>query len=60
MYLEGNIETKVFSDPASGVVRHIREIAIRGDGKFLHFSHFFRVINSKLIYVKFTNTAYSI
>jgi single-strand DNA-binding protein len=37
MYLEGNIETKVFSDPATGVVRRIREIAIRGDGKILHF-----------------------
>ncbi|KAJ3684967.1 hypothetical protein LUZ61_014131 [Rhynchospora tenuis] len=32
MYVEGNIESKVFSDPVSGLLRRIREIAIRGDG----------------------------
>lgn len=40
MYLEGNIESKVFADPATGVVRRMREIAIRGNGKFLYFPHF--------------------
>ncbi|KAJ4787659.1 Single-stranded DNA-binding protein [Rhynchospora pubera] len=32
IYVEGNIESKVFSDPATGLVRRIREIAIRRDG----------------------------
>uniref|UniRef100_A0ACD5VQM2 Uncharacterized protein n=1 Tax=Avena sativa TaxID=4498 RepID=A0ACD5VQM2_AVESA len=32
IYLEGNIETKVFSDPITGLVRRIREIALRGNG----------------------------
>ncbi|XBI64745.1 single-stranded DNA-binding protein, mitochondrial-like [Triticum urartu] len=35
LYLEGNIETKVFSDPITGLVRRIREIAVRGNGRFL-------------------------
>ena len=30
--LEGNLETKVFSDPITGLVRRIREIALRRDG----------------------------
>uniref|UniRef100_A0A175YGH8 Single-stranded DNA-binding protein n=1 Tax=Daucus carota subsp. sativus TaxID=79200 RepID=A0A175YGH8_DAUCS len=29
LYLEGNLETKVFSDPITGLVRRIREFAIR-------------------------------
>ncbi|KAF8407874.1 hypothetical protein HHK36_007012 [Tetracentron sinense] len=33
LYLEGNLETKVFSDPITGLVRRIREIAIRRDGR---------------------------
>ncbi|KAJ3695320.1 hypothetical protein LUZ60_000697 [Juncus effusus] len=36
IYVEGNLETKVFSDPARGLVRRIREIAIRGDGRLLY------------------------
>ena len=32
MYLEGNLETKVFSDPVTGLVRRIREVAIRQTG----------------------------
>ncbi|RRT71633.1 hypothetical protein B296_00035345 [Ensete ventricosum] len=32
LYLEGNLESKVFSDPITGLVRRIREVAIRGDG----------------------------
>ncbi|OAY79701.1 Single-stranded DNA-binding protein, mitochondrial [Ananas comosus] len=35
LYLEGNLETKVFSDPITGLVRRIREIAIRGDGRLV-------------------------
>ncbi|URD74628.1 Homeobox domain containing protein [Musa troglodytarum] len=35
LYLEGNLETKVFSDPISGLVRRIREIAIRRDGRLV-------------------------
>ncbi|CAD5168494.1 unnamed protein product [Musa acuminata subsp. malaccensis] len=29
LYLEDNLETKVFSDPITGLVRRIREVAIR-------------------------------
>ncbi|XP_010925025.1 single-stranded DNA-binding protein, mitochondrial [Elaeis guineensis] len=35
LYLEGNLETKVFSDPITGLVRRIREIAIRRDGRLI-------------------------
>ncbi|CAM0881869.1 unnamed protein product [Alopecurus aequalis] len=35
VYLEGNLETKVFSDPITGLVRRIREIAVRGNGRLL-------------------------
>ncbi|XP_039119359.1 single-stranded DNA-binding protein, mitochondrial-like [Dioscorea cayenensis subsp. rotundata] len=35
LYLEGNLETKVFSDPTTGLVRRIREIAIRRDGRLV-------------------------
>ncbi|XP_051225139.1 single-stranded DNA-binding protein, mitochondrial [Lolium perenne] len=35
IYLEGNLETKVFSDPITGLVRRIREIAVRGNGRLL-------------------------
>ncbi|RRT75179.1 hypothetical protein B296_00016012, partial [Ensete ventricosum] len=37
LYLEGNLETKVFSDPITGLVRRIREVAIRRDGTFTSF-----------------------
>ena len=32
VYLEGNLETKLFTDPISSLVKRIREIAIRRDG----------------------------
>lgn len=35
MYLEGNLETKIFSDPITGLVRRIREIAIRRNGRLV-------------------------
>ncbi|WVZ69486.1 hypothetical protein U9M48_018262 [Paspalum notatum var. saurae] len=35
LYLEGNLETKVFSDPITGLVRRIREIAVRANGRIL-------------------------
>ncbi|XAR63879.1 hypothetical protein NMG60_11024018 [Bertholletia excelsa] len=35
LYLEGNLETKIFTDPISGLVRRIREIAIRGRGRLV-------------------------
>ncbi|KAI7731318.1 hypothetical protein M8C21_027132 [Ambrosia artemisiifolia] len=33
LYLEGNLETKIFNDPITGLTRRVREIAIRGDGR---------------------------
>ncbi|CAN6446964.1 unnamed protein product [Victoria cruziana] len=33
LYIEGNLETKVFTDPITGLPRRLREIAIRGDGQ---------------------------
>ncbi|XP_068646126.1 single-stranded DNA-binding protein, mitochondrial isoform X2 [Aristolochia californica] len=35
LYLEGNLESKVFSDPITGLVRRIREVAIRRDGRLV-------------------------
>ncbi|CAD5168491.1 unnamed protein product [Musa acuminata subsp. malaccensis] len=35
LYLEGNLATKVFSDPITGLVRRIREVAIRADGRLV-------------------------
>ncbi|KAH0466706.1 hypothetical protein IEQ34_003944 [Dendrobium chrysotoxum] len=35
LYLEGNLETKVFSDPITGLVRRIREVAIRHGGRLV-------------------------
>lgn len=32
VYLEGNLETKIFTDPVTGLVRRIREVAIRRNG----------------------------
>ncbi|XP_075521119.1 uncharacterized protein LOC142554324, partial [Primulina tabacum] len=31
LYVEGNLETKIFNDPISGLIRQIREIAVRGN-----------------------------
>ncbi|WVZ69485.1 hypothetical protein U9M48_018261 [Paspalum notatum var. saurae] len=35
LYLEGNLETKVFCDPITGLVTRIREIAVRAKGRLL-------------------------
>jgi single-strand DNA-binding protein len=32
LYVEGNLETKIFSDPISGLVRRVREVAVRRNG----------------------------
>ncbi|KAL8111117.1 single-stranded DNA-binding protein, mitochondrial-like [Apium graveolens] len=36
LYLEGNLETKIFSDPIGGIVRRIREVAIRRHGRLVY------------------------
>ncbi|KAK7265033.1 hypothetical protein RJT34_32649 [Clitoria ternatea] len=33
LYVEGNLETKVFADPVTGLVRRIREISVRRNGR---------------------------
>lgn len=33
LYLEGNLETKIFTDPITGLVRRVREVAIRRNGR---------------------------
>ncbi|KAK1297980.1 hypothetical protein QJS10_CPB14g00176 [Acorus calamus] len=38
LYVEGNLETKVFNDQATGIVRRIREIALRRDGRLVFLS----------------------
>uniref|UniRef100_A0A5B6YRM0 Single-stranded DNA-binding protein n=1 Tax=Davidia involucrata TaxID=16924 RepID=A0A5B6YRM0_DAVIN len=38
LYLEGNLETKIFTDPITGLVRRIREIAIRQNGRIVFLS----------------------
>ncbi|KAB1213182.1 Single-stranded DNA-binding protein, mitochondrial [Morella rubra] len=38
LYLEGNLETKIFNDPTTGLVRRIREIAIRRNGRLVFLS----------------------
>lgn len=35
LYVEGNLETKIFSDPITGLVRRIREVAVRRNGRLL-------------------------
>jgi single-strand DNA-binding protein len=35
VYLEGNIETRVYNEPVNGIVKRIREIAIRQNGRLL-------------------------
>ncbi|KAL3529288.1 hypothetical protein ACH5RR_008610 [Cinchona calisaya] len=35
LYVEGNLETKIFHDPITGLVRRIREIAIRRNGRLV-------------------------
>ncbi|CAI8584344.1 unnamed protein product [Vicia faba] len=38
LYIEGNLETKVFSDPITGLVRRIREVAVRRQGRVVFLS----------------------
>ncbi|XP_027330211.1 single-stranded DNA-binding protein, mitochondrial [Abrus precatorius] len=33
LYVEGNLESKVFADPYTGLVRRIREVAVRQNGR---------------------------
>ncbi|KAI3461219.1 hypothetical protein Pfo_017882 [Paulownia fortunei] len=35
LYVEGNLETKIFNDPITGLVRRIREIAVRRNGRLV-------------------------
>lgn len=35
LYLEGNLETKIFTDPITGLARRVREIAIRQNGRMV-------------------------
>ncbi|KAK2979870.1 hypothetical protein RJ640_024371 [Escallonia rubra] len=35
LYLEGNLETKIFIDPITSFVRRIREIALQGNSRLL-------------------------
>ncbi|KAE8721680.1 hypothetical protein F3Y22_tig00015426pilonHSYRG00139 [Hibiscus syriacus] len=35
VYLEGNLETKIFVDPISGLVRRLREVSIRRKGRIV-------------------------
>ncbi|XP_057517411.1 single-stranded DNA-binding protein, mitochondrial [Amaranthus tricolor] len=35
LYLEGNLETKVFTDQVTGLVKRVREIAIRRNGRIV-------------------------
>ncbi|KAK4750477.1 hypothetical protein SAY87_003959 [Trapa incisa] len=37
LYAEGNLETKIFTDPITGLVRRVREIAIRRNGTLTSF-----------------------
>ncbi|KAJ4961597.1 hypothetical protein NE237_021507 [Protea cynaroides] len=39
LYLEGNLETKIFSDQITGLVRRLREVAIRRDGRLVFLSN---------------------
>ncbi|TKY54952.1 Single-stranded DNA-binding protein [Spatholobus suberectus] len=34
-YVEGNLETKVFTDPITGLARRIREVAVRRNGRIV-------------------------
>ncbi|XP_057782121.1 single-stranded DNA-binding protein, mitochondrial-like [Salvia miltiorrhiza] len=35
LYVEGSLETKIFNDPITGLVRRIREVAVRRNGRIL-------------------------
>ncbi|XP_061365201.1 single-stranded DNA-binding protein, mitochondrial [Gastrolobium bilobum] len=38
LYVEGNLEAKVFADPMTGLVRRIREVAVRRNGRVIFLS----------------------
>eukprot|EP00249_Psilotum_nudum_P000789 c1290_g1_i1 orf=500-1165(-) len=38
VYVEGELETRVFNDPQTGMVRQDREIAVRASGRLLFFN----------------------
>lgn len=44
--MEGNLETKIFNDPITGLVRRIREVAIRRNGKLISLSLSFSLFYS--------------
>ncbi|CAN4107730.1 unnamed protein product [Withania somnifera] len=35
LYVEGNLETKIFTDPITGLIRCLREIAVRRNGRLV-------------------------
>ncbi|KAK9105607.1 hypothetical protein Scep_022451 [Stephania cephalantha] len=39
LYLEGNLETKIFNDQITGLAKRIREIAIRRDGRLVFLNN---------------------
>ncbi|PON62071.1 Single-stranded DNA-binding protein [Parasponia andersonii] len=38
LYLEGNLETKIFTDPITGIARRVREISIRRNSRLVFLS----------------------
>ena len=46
------METKVFSDPITGLVKHVREIAIRRGGELI-LLHVYTYFSCYLIYMHF-------
>uniref|UniRef100_A0A7N0TST9 Single-stranded DNA-binding protein n=1 Tax=Kalanchoe fedtschenkoi TaxID=63787 RepID=A0A7N0TST9_KALFE len=38
LYVEGNLESKIFNDPITGLVRRIREVAVRRNGRLVFLS----------------------
>ncbi|XP_022737880.1 single-stranded DNA-binding protein, mitochondrial [Durio zibethinus] len=39
LYLEGNLEMKIFTDPITGLVRRMREISIRQNGRIVFLGY---------------------
>ncbi|URD73942.1 single-stranded DNA-binding protein [Musa troglodytarum] len=58
--LEGNLETKVFSDPISGLVRRIREIAIRRDGTFISFPFCFLKFENVVVDIRYAQYSHQL
>lgn len=34
VYVEGNLETRMFNDPSTGLVKRLKEVAVRQSGEF--------------------------